>query len=807
MPKYGSIGTSGSRILFETPRYLGIDMGTNEYPFASFTLSDIKSSGAYWYNKSSTHTHKEDFYLCDSTGENEIYLFTLELGPGESTSRSGKTANISAADGKKLKNRSIFMKSVNRSGYAPNTYIGLANGTNVVMEYDYDTYNVSVSAGTGGSASASASSATPGTTVTITCTPNTGYSANTPTASGITFTSLGNNKWSFTMPASAVTVSCTFSKISYNVTVSAGTGGTASSNKSTAQIGDTVTITCSPSTGYKANTPTASGITFTSAGTNKWSFTMPAAGVTVSCTFSKIAYTVSKSDGTGGSSSLSKTSANYGDTITVTCSPSTGYKANTPTASGITFTSAGTNKWTFTMPAAAVTVSCTFSKISYTISKAASPAAGGTVTVGATSATMGQEVTVSQTPASGYYFNGWTITPNSVTISNGKFTMPAGNVSITANYLKRSTATLSSASMTGGGTVTLNISPDKTSYSHKYNLSFGTGMATGLVNVAAGTNSVTINIPLNWSAQITSATSNTGGTLTLETYNGNTKIGTYTISSLTYNVPASVVPSIGTITTSIVRTIGGTTYANIGNYYVQNKSGVRVQCSASGAQSSSISSLEVTMSGYTAAAYKKTVSAASMDFTSGLLTNSGSCTITVKATDSRGRTATKTASITVQAYTRPSGSLRVWRVDNSGNTDPLGTYAKYQKTSTYTAVGSNSLTVTLTGGDGSATNPADTGNILPNSRKTFSQTSEYTISLTLTDAFETVTIQVTLPTAQFMIFVNANGDRIGFMKATNESLSKNGKDGTIEFSGNHQIYIGNTTLENYIRGVINGTIT
>ena len=668
----------------------------------------------------------------------------------------------------------------------------------LTVEFEQTAQAITVNAGTGGTASASKSSAAAGETITITCSPSTGYTANTPTASGITFTAAGANKWTFTMPSSAVTVSCTFSKISYNVTANAGTGGSASRDKATATMGETVTITCTPSAGYKANTPTASGITFTSAGTNKWSFTMPAAAVTVSCTFSKVDYNVTVSAGTGGTASSNKTTAQIGDTVTITCSPSTGYSANTPTASGISFTSAGTNKWSFTMPAAAVTISCTFSKISYSISKAASPAAGGTVTVGATSATMGTEVTVSQTPADGYYFNGWTISPSSVTISGGKFTMPAGNVSITANYLKRSTATLSSASMTGGGTVTLTISPDKASYSHKYNLSFGTGMATGLVNVAAGTNTVTISVPLNWSAQIPSATSKTGGTLTLETYNGSTKIGTYTISSLTYNVPASVVPSIGTITTSVVRTIGGTTYANVGNYYVQNKSGVRIQCSASGAQSSSISSLEVTMSGYTAAAYKKTVSAASVDFTSGLLTNSGSCTITVKATDSRGRTATKTASITVQAYNRPSGSLRVWRVDNAGNTDPLGTYAKYEKSSSYTAIGSNSLTVTLTGGGGSATNPADTGNILPNSRITFSQTSEYTISLTLADAFETVTIQVTLPTAQFMIFVNANGDRIGFMKATNESLSKNGKDGTIELSGNHQVYIGNTQLEKYI---------
>ena len=1181
MPKSGSIGSAGSRIQFDTPRYLNIDMGANEYPYGTLRFTDIKSGGAYWYNKSSTTTMKEDFYLCNSTGEIEVYLFTLELGPGGSTYGYGVTATISASEGKKLKDRSIYLKNINRSGYGSNHYIGLANYTGVSLEYDYDSFAVSVSAGTGGSAVASTSSATPGSSVTITCTPSTGYSANTPTASGITFTSAGSNKWTFTMPSSAVTVSCTFSKVNYTVTTSPGTGGSASASKTTANYGDSITITCTPSTGYTANAPTASGITFTSAGTNKWSFTMPASNVSISCTFnhvsytvsasagtggtassdmatahyqdtptitctpstgysantptasgitftsagtnkwkftmpasnvtvsctfskinytvtastgtggtasaskspanygdtititstpsagytantptasgitftsagtnkwsftmpasnvtvsctfskinysvsvasnpaaggtvtrnkstaqvgdtvtltrtasagyqfsswttsptgisinnslqftmpasnvtitanwSKINYTVSKTDGTGGSSSLSKTSANYGDSITITCTPNTGYSANTPTATGITFTSAGANKWTFSMPAsnvtvsctfthvqynvtvasnpaaggtlatdkakayyndtvtltrtaasgyqfsgwstspsnlninsslkftmpaqavsvtanwskigysvtvspgtggtassnkataqigdtvtitctpsagytantptasgitftgagankwsftmkaAAVTVSCTFSKITYTITKAVSPSGAGTVTAASTGQ-VGDQISVSQTPANGYYFNGWSFNPSGPSVSSGKFTMPANNITVTANYLKYSTGTLSSASMTGNGSVTLNIVADKTTYSHKYKLSFGTNMETSLTNVAAGTTSVTISVPDGWSNYIPNATQKTGGTLTLETYNGNTKIGTYTISSLTYNVRTNAVPSIGTITTSIVRTVGGTTYANVGDYYVQNKSAVRTQASASGALGSTISSIELTMSGYTDNGHKKTVSAASIDFTSGLLTISGTCTITLKATDSRGRITTKTANISVTSYNKPSGSLTVRRVNNAGTDDPLGTYAKYVLSKSYTAVGSNSLTWRIVSQNVTANSPANSGDLLPGSRQSFGQTSEYPITLTLIDAFETVNIQVTLPTAQFMIFVNSTGDRIAFMKATNDSLNKNGKSGTIEFSSNHQIYIGNTKLEDYIRGVINGTIT
>ena len=95
------------------------------------------------------------------------------------------------------------------------------------------------------------------------------------------------------------------------------------------------------------------------------------------------------------------------------------------------------------------------------------------------------------------------------------------------------------------------------------------------------------------------------------------------------------------------------------------------------------------------------------------------------------------------------------------------------------------------------TNPADSGDLLPDSRQSFSQTSEYTIRLTLADRFETVYIDVKLPTARFFLFCNAAGDRLGIMTATNESLSKNGKDTVTQFPESTQIYVGNTKAEDY----------
>ena len=525
---------------------------------------------------------------------------------------------------------------------------------------------------------------------------------------------------------------------------------------------------------------------------------------TLTLEFTQTTFTITVTAGTGGTAVTSKATAQAGETVTITCSPAAGYSADTPTATGITFAGSGTNIWTFTMPAADTAVSCTFTKIDYTVTGIANPAGAGTISISPSTANYGDTVTISQTPGSEYVFDGWIINPPAQ-ISGGQFTMPAQNVTLTANYKKKSTCTLSTSSMTGGSNVILNITPGNLSYSHKYKLSFGTNMETAEVSVAAGVTSVTIQVPESWSQQIPNAATKTGGTLVLSAYDGTTLVATYTVSGLTYNVPASAVPEIGTITTSIITTVGGQSYFSPGAYYVQNKSAVRTQASATGALGSTVASMEVILGGYSDNDHKTTVSAASVDYTSGLLSNAGTCTITVRATDSRGRTGMKTAMITVQPYNRPAGSLRVWRVDANGDDDPMGSYADYELTKSYTQIGTNALTWSITSQGSTASSPADTGHLLPGSRQTFADTTEYTITLTLTDSFsETVQIQVKLPTAQFMIFVNANGDRIAFMKAANENLSKNGKNGTIEFSDNHQIYIGSVTLEQYILNVVNG---
>ena len=779
----GSIGTT----FFKTPVSIGITLGSNTYPKGTFCLTDVMNRNAFW-RKDAVPNCYIDMYLCDSAGNNKYYLFRVEINGGQyTTSYTPYSATVDAIG---LKGKALYMVGV---GYAiPNTsansidYIRLFGPSNITLDTAEDAYSITCSAGTGGSLTASASSASPGATVTLYPSASTGYYLTGYTTSpSVTIT---NN--TFTMPSSAITITANFAKVSYSVSTSAGTGGSLSANKSTATMGETVTLTPTASTGYHFSSYSTSP----SLSISNNQFTMPAGNVSITANFAKTSYSITVSAGTGGSLTASKSTATMGEAITLTPSPNTGYYFT-----GYT-TSVTVSNNQFTMPAGNVSVTANFAKITYTISKSASPSGGGTVTTSANSATMGTSVTVSQTPATGYYFNGWTTSP-SLTISGGAFTMPASNVSITANYLKRSTASINKTTLTGGDTATLTISPDKTTYTHKYKLSFGTNMETGWESVAANVRSVAISIPNTWSDYIPNATTKSGGTLVVKTYNGSTEIGSYTISNLTYAVNSSVVPTIGTITTSVVRTIGGTTYANVGNnIYVQKHCGVRIQATASGARSSTISSMSVSLSGYTGGSYSKTVSSGSLDFTTGLLTISGTTTITITTTDSRGRTNSKTATISVSAYNNPTGSLEVWRVNSGGTAYDRGEYGKYTKTQSYTAVGNNTLTVTLSCGGNTATNPADTGDIMPGNRLTFSIEQEYIVTLVLADAFETTVITDKLKSARFLIYVNENGDKMGIMKATTKTIPS-GKDSTFEISESTQVYIGDETLEAYIRRI------
>ena len=169
-------------------------------------------------------------------------------------------------------------------------------------------YTISKASTTNGSFTVNKTTATAGTNIEVTATPNRGYQVDTVTATGATVNTLGNNKYSFTMPSQAVTVTVTFkaatSYILYaqvssgtgtvTLTLSATVGGTAyaavttsgtTQASITAYSGETLTITASAGAGYTLSSLTRGGSSVSSGST--WTVT---GGTTVVASFGKQTY-------------------------------------------------------------------------------------------------------------------------------------------------------------------------------------------------------------------------------------------------------------------------------------------------------------------------------------------------------------------------------------------------------------------------------------------------------------------------------------------------------------------------------------
>lgn len=151
-----------------------------------------------------------------------------------------------------------------------------------------------------------------------------------------------------------------------NITVAAATGGSARVSANPAKVGDRVTITLSPATGYTAAGVTVrdannQAVTVTGSGTS-YSFVMPSGKVTVTPSFNKVqqsnaTVTVSNpSIGGTAATTAGNSQVAPGTPVTVTVSPSTGYRTMGVYVTNATATRTGANTFSFNMPSGTTSV-------------------------------------------------------------------------------------------------------------------------------------------------------------------------------------------------------------------------------------------------------------------------------------------------------------------------------------------------------------------------------------------------------------------------------------------------------------------
>ncbi|MCM1055952.1 MAG: hypothetical protein NC394_10580 [Bacteroides sp.] len=260
---------------------------------------------------------------------------------------------------------------------------------------------------------------------------------------------LAENK--FTLPDADVEITVTFTAVDYSVNLAEPTNGSADVDKTTANIGDTVSVTdIEAEDGYELDTITVVYIEDGKAAvldiTEDKSFEMPAADVAVIVTFKESApaktphkVEVDK-EVKNGTVTVDKTTASVGDTVTVSATPAEGYKLGSVTVSyedaDGTKTVAPKDGKTFTMPDADVTVSAEFEAIAYKINITV-PENGTVKTEPAAEAKTGEEVTVTAEPKEGYELDKITAADKdgkAVEVKEGKFVMPASDVTVTAAF-------------------------------------------------------------------------------------------------------------------------------------------------------------------------------------------------------------------------------------------------------------------------------------------------------------------------------------------------------------------------------------
>lgn len=345
----------------------------------------------------------------------------------------------------------------------------------------------------------------------------------------------------------------------------------------------------------------------------------------------------------------------------------------------------------------------------------------------------------------------------------------AGSGTAVLDSIPRASSLAFESSMIMGTSYSLSISAASDGFSHDVVLTWG-GNYHYIAQMVRGTVSWTPSIDL--AANIPNAATGSG-TLTLHTFSGfasnpndRTLIGSKHYP-ITLSVPDSVVPTISAVAVS--EAVSGLA-AKFGAY-VQNKSKLAVSITAAGAYGSTIQSYTTTIQGR---------SYAGASFTSDILTASGTIQLTIRVTDSRGRTASTTSSVSVTEYSPPQiTTLNAWRIDASGNQTDDGERLALQLAYAIAGVGGkNDRTLTVKYRQGSsgtfetissgAAETSYSGTVNYTDAPELSTDHTYTIQVTLSDYFTSVSYTIEVPTAKYILDIPDTKDGAAFGKAAEE---------------------------------------
>ncbi|MGX6979048.1 DUF859 family phage minor structural protein [Vagococcus elongatus] len=349
------------------------------------------------------------------------------------------------------------------------------------------------------------------------------------------------------------------------------------------------------------------------------------------------------------------------------------------------------------------------------------------------------------------------------------------NGSITLNTIPRSSSmSVSPTSLNFGETVKFNISRASGSFTHliNYNINGTSG------NAVAKTNSTTPTwtIPLDLMKHCTTATS-INVTLWLDTYNGNSKIGVKQYS-VKVNIPASVTPTISLFST-VEKNTKISTLGLAANNFLQGNSQIECTSSASSQYGASIVKSTIDITGFSSINSGNTVVNLA-----GMTGQVGAKTAKLTVTDSRGRTAESSKEITIHAYEPPK--------INSFNAERKGTNIVVTKSCTYSEVGSNTISYSLTRTGGATGSVGDITH----------DTNTYTFGGYAVDKSYEITMEISdkLNSASGIVIVGTDKQLMHIDRDNGIGIGKYRENGILDVSGD--VYIdGKLNLSNGFESV------
>ncbi len=318
------------------------------------------------------------------------------------------------------------------------------------------------------------------------------------------------------------------------------------------------------------------------------------------------------------------------------------------------------------------------------------------------SSSAGQAISVSYSVAGSGY-----TAPANVPTQSTSFSSPA------LLYTK------STVFASGNGSTIINVTINRQSadMTHTITYSYGSNSVTH-TDVAT---SDSYDVPINWVTNATSARID----VTCETFLNGSSLGTSSDYG-TFNVPASVVPSV-----EMNYQIVNHPLENV----IKGISSIKFNCTASGVSGSTISSSYISFN-------DKSIP---LDGSTGILTTAGDTTFTAHCEDSRGRSASKSVTIPIIDYEKPTIEItNIGNVDNklsvsvsyswyniSGNVATVKLLYRKIGDTEYTLGGSSSLSTYQ-------------GNITLQSEEAISNDNNYEVQVKLADSISSALDQNTI---------------------------------------------------------------